>query len=429
MRVLLANTTCKLGGVSTFMLSLRRGLVAAGHECDLFFFERGSMEPHLPADWRIHYGTLADCMRLVATERVDVVHANNVDWATGISAVRRIGAKLIVTAHKVRDAARCYGWTTTNCDSLTAVSDGLRQELEAYTDLPVQVVHSGIDTQVFSPDERPRTAPPIVAWVGRSASLVKRLALFAAAAPALRAAGFRIWVVDQHNPAQAAELVPAAVATLRPLAEFWGAVPSDVMPDLYRMIAASGGAVVSTSEREGLGLSLLEAQACACLAIGPDAAGVNESVSPSHGGVLYPRDIAPTALAALIAVTLRDRRHADALRQRASEFVREQFSRAEMTRQYLAIYCDAPFGPPGSALERARRRLRLSPLFNWNAYLEQRWGVGQKQYSASREFFRRGERRLSAAAAREAIRTSPTLYMRPGRLAHLISTSLLANST
>ena len=425
MRVLLANSTCKLGGVSTFMLSLRRGLVAAGHECDLFFFERGSMEPHLPNDWRIHYGTLADCMRLVAATRVDVVHANNVDWATGISAVRRIGAKLIVTAHKVRDGARCYGWTTANCDSLTAVSDGLRQELAPYTDLPVQVVHSGIDTQMFSPDGRPRTSPPIVAWVGRSASLVKRLALLAAAAPALRAAGCRIWVVDQHGAEQAADLIPDAVATLRPIAEFWGAVPAAQMPELYRTIAASGGAVVSTSEREGLGLSLLEAQACACLAIGPDVAGVNESVSPQHGGVLYPGDIAPADLAALVAATVRDRRHTDALRERASEFVREHFSREEMARQYLRIYREAPFGPAGGALERARRRLRLSPFFNWNAYLEQRWGVGQKQYSASREFLTRGERRLSAAAAREAIRTSPTLYMRPGRLAHLISTSLL----
>ncbi|MQA31890.1 MAG: glycosyltransferase, partial [Luteitalea sp.] len=187
MKILLANSTCKVGGVSTFMLALRSGLIALGHQCELFFFQRGTMERHLPPDVRVHFGTLADCLRLVARERIDVVHANNVDWPTGISAVRHAGAKLVLTAHKARESAWTYGWTTANCDAMAAVSNWIGKDLQPYTDVPIQIVPNGIDTRRFSPRESGGAmGPPIVAWIGRGASPLKGLDIFAAAAPALR---------------------------------------------------------------------------------------------------------------------------------------------------------------------------------------------------------------------------------------------------
>ena len=156
------------------MLSLRAGLETAGHQCDLFFFNRGSMEPYLPVDG-VHFGTLSDCLRLVARMRVDVVHANNIDWTSGISAVRRSGARLVLTAHKVRERDRTYGWTAANCDALTVVSHGLKAILQPSTDAPVQVVYNGVDTSVFVPPGGPGAGPPIVAWVGRGGRTPKAL--------------------------------------------------------------------------------------------------------------------------------------------------------------------------------------------------------------------------------------------------------------
>ena len=146
MNILLANSSCKVGGVSTFLLSLRTELLARGHRCSMFFFEHGPMEAHLPRDAQAHFGGLADCLKLVADEAIDVVHANNVDWPTGISAVRRIGAKLVLTAHKVREPAWTYGWHSGNCDAFVTVSSWIRDELQPFTDVPIQVVHNGIDT-------------------------------------------------------------------------------------------------------------------------------------------------------------------------------------------------------------------------------------------------------------------------------------------
>ena len=46
-----------------------------------------------------------DLLRLAGDGGFDVVHANNTDWPTGISAVRQLGVKLVVSAHKVRPPA------------------------------------------------------------------------------------------------------------------------------------------------------------------------------------------------------------------------------------------------------------------------------------------------------------------------------------
>ena len=443
MKILLVNSTCKVGGVSTFMLSLRRALVAHGHACELFFFAGGSMEPLLPRDWPVHFGSLADCLRLVARARFDVVHANNVDWPNGVSAVRTLGVTLVVTAHKVREEDKTYGWTTRHCDAMTTVSDWIRRDLQPLTDVPIQVVPNGIDVHRFSPagvgDGRPtrnvqhrtrngealqfNAERPIVAWIGRGGSPWKRLDRFATLAPALHRAGLRLWIVDQHGPEKVSGVFPDAVRTLQPLAEFWGSVAYEAMPDLYRCVAASGGCVVSTSEREGLPLTLLEAQACGCPVAASDVRGNNECISPRHG-LLYSFEQSPEDTAAAIVGMLQD---ADAARMRgrdAAVYVRDAFSIGRMARHYLDIYANAPYRSSATVRSRLRARWRCSPVLHWRAYLEQRWSVGHLQLEASRELSGLGDWALSARAARASWRTSPTLFLKPSRLSRLLIAQL-----
>lgn len=426
MRVLLANTNCKIGGVTTFLVSLQSELVRIGHTCELFFFERGSGERDLPASARIHFGTLADLMRLVAVQRIDVVHANNIDWPTGISAVRRLGARLVLTAHKVREPAWTHGWTARNCDAFIAVSRWIRDGLQPFTDARIEVVHNGIDTRRFierhaqhGPEDD--SAAPIVAWIGRGAAPRKRLEGFAAIAPALRQAGLRVRVIDQQGPDQFAARCPEQARELLAVAERWQGIPFDAMPAFYREVAASGGCVVSTADMEGLPLTLLEAQACGCPVIGADVQGVNECVSPDHGGILYPLAIEPGALAALVIDAVRDRQVIDTRGRRASAFVHQHFSLAAMVERYLDIYRAAP---PGAVAGPVGSRHRLSPLLHWRAYLNERLGVGYTQYDTSHVLARTGDFGGAAAAAREALVTAPTMYARPERLAHLVRVSV-----
>lgn len=59
------------------------------------------------------------------------------------------------------------------------------------------------------------------------------------------------------------------------------------MPEIYSIIADSGGCVLSTSLREGLGNSLLEPMACKCPVVSSDSPGKNEVIINEQNGMLY----------------------------------------------------------------------------------------------------------------------------------------------
>jgi glycosyltransferase involved in cell wall biosynthesis len=350
------------------------------------------------------------------------VHANNIDWSAGISAVRHIGARLVLTAHKARESAWTYGWTSANCDALVAVSHAVRDALQPFTDVPIEVVQNGIDVARFTPDPPSTpTSPPIVAWIGRGGSPLKGIEKLAEIAPALHRAGVRLWIIDQHGPEKAAAVYPDAARVLEPLADRWAGVPFDAMPALYRDIAASGGCVLSTSIREGLPLTLLEAQASACTVIVSDVQGNNECVSAAHGGLLFPLDARGEAVAEMIRDALSNRRRLLERQQLAAAYARDRFSLQRMADRYVGVYAAPPRAAVGAVSARMKARLRLSPLVHWSDYLEQRWGVGWEQFVSSRALAARGEWRLAAGAGRASLRTSPTIFLKPQRLAHLVS--------
>jgi hypothetical protein len=192
------------------------------------------------------------------------------------------------------------------------------------------------------------------------------------------------------------------------------------MPRLYREIAASGGCILSTSVREGLPLTLLEAQASGCTVVASDVQGNDECVSAEHGGLLYPAGMDGDAVAELIRDALGDSRRLREWQRAAAAYARERFGLARMAEHYLRIYADPPSGSSGDTASRIKARLRLSPLVHWSDYVEQRWGVGYEQFASSRVLAQRGEWRLAAGAGSASLRTSPTLFLKPQRLAHLV---------
>ncbi len=421
MKILLTNRVCYVGGIETFMISLSQALRARGHQCELFFFERGPMEQYIPADCVAHFGGLADCLKLAGARNFDVVHATRDDWDVGISAVRNLGAKLIITNH----GGKSLVWTSATCDALTGVSKWIAEEQQPLTDLPVQVVMNGIATNRFKPGNVSGTNPaPIVAWVGRGIAVEhKRIDKFAAMAPLLHRAGLRIWLAEPYGPARVGEVLPDATRALQQVAEFWGSVPIARMPDFYRKVAASGGCLVSTSVWEAFGLVLAEAMACGCMVIGPDVGGVNEVVNPAHGGLLYPFETGSVELADLIVKALRDKELMRRQREAGVWYARERFDLNRMAEEYLRVYEAAP-SPQLTSMAGIRARLRLSPLFHWADYLGHCWTPGHHQFETSQELVEQQEWKLAAAAARASLTTCPTLFVSPKRLAHLLKTQV-----
>lgn len=419
MRILLVNGNCLVGGVETFMLTWAKALQARGYSCELFFFEHGPMENQIPPSIRTHFGDLVDCLRLVRDQKIDVVHGSSVDWNLGISALRYVGAKLVITIH---NGFIFPAWNSTNCDALVACSRWLTRTQQRFTDLPVQTIPYSIDTGLFHPDEGTKqTSSPIVAWVGRASDLqAKRIDRFAAVAPFLHRAGVRLWIADPDGPEKVAEVAPQVVETLLPLADFWGAVPRDQMPNFFRQVAASGGCCLCTSDREGLPLTLIEAQACSCPVIGSNIPGVDELVHEQHGGVLYSPDSDSGELASLIVSVLTDKAGMAWRRQACARYARENFSLERMAQQYLKVYEEAPY-PRRKTFAAVRARLRISPL-NFGFYAAHRWLAGRVLYETSRNLARQRSWDLAAAVMRASLRACPTIYIRPKRVYHLVET-------
>lgn len=416
MRVLLVNKVCNVGGLESFSVALAQELRRGGHECELFFFARGPMEQYLPADCVAHFGGLGDCLRLVRTRGFEIVHVGCADYELGISAVRELGAKLIVTSHGGVSPV----WTSATCDAFVGCASWLAEAQQPLTDLPVQVVLNGIDTDRFKPAPSTAPAQPIVAWAGRGVELQhKRIDKLAAIAPALQRAGVHLWLAEPYGPAAVERVAPEAARTLLSIAEFWEPVPARQMPNFLQTVAASGGCLLSTSSLEGLPLVLLEAQACGCPVIAPDVRGINECVDEAHGGVLYPYEIEAARLAELVLATLGDAQTMNWRRAVCAQYACARFSLRRMAKEYLQIYAAAPYAPQ-SGWAGLRARLRLSPLLHWPDYIGQRWSPGVRQYEASRKLMETKEWDLAAAAARASLATCPTLFTKSARLAHLL---------
>lgn len=420
MKILLVSRDCQVGGVEMFTVSLAATLNKLGHNCELFFFNRGPMEEHLPADGVVRFGDLGDLLKYVERNGFDVVHGNSGDWEHGLAAVRSTGTRLVVTSHGwvVSD------WNAATCDGIACCSAWQAAEQQKHTDLPVCTIVNGIDMNRFVPiaESAVGSSTPIIAWVGRGrATVQKRIDKLAAIAPALRRAGVRLWIADPYGPIETELYAPEAVQTLLPLVEFWEGVPKQRIPDFYRDVAASGGCVLSTSSFEGLPLALIEAQACGCPVIGADVKGVNEAVNPTHGGVLYPFEVSAEELVRLVLETIGDAEAMKWRRTASAQHARKSFSLQRMADDYVRFYEEVLVSDV-----RAQNQLRLRdcllPVTDWQDYIGRRWRAGSSQYEASRRLAERGEWELARRIARVSLSTCPTLYTRPERLKHLLRT-------
>ena len=424
MKVLFVNKDCLIGGIETFMVSMAEALQEKGHECELFFFEKGPMAEEIPDSLPSHFGSLGDLLELVSSKSFDIVHGNSSDWDHGLSAVRQVGAKLVVTVHSDWLVS---AWSSINCDAFTGCSRWLSEAQQVLTDLRVQTIYNGIDTNQFKPSEEFEVADktdeqissPIVAWVGRGPDLrAKRIDKLAAVAGMLREAGIRIWVADPHGFEKLNAVAPNSAVSLRESAEFWQGVPREEMPTFFRAVSASGGCILSTSFSEGLGLALVEAQACGCPAIGTDVKGVNEVLRPEHGGRLVPFDASPNELADIVISMIWDKQGMQRRRGLCSRFARECFNARKVAEEYLRVYRET-LATPRSLVRRGRVRHFLKPLVSWQSFIENNWSSGQYQFETSQKLASQGKWKLAAAAARAAFITCPTLYFKPSRLTHL----------
>ncbi len=270
--------------LGAFVQGIERALAERGHEIELAVTRgRGGGK-------RRHLRLARDVRRAAKRFQPDVVYAHFL-VPTGLSAVRFGGAPVVVTAHgrDVRNIGAYPGIAAATrhvarrASSLIAVSDYLRQELEAK--IPeargkTEVVDCGVDLELFKGSVPQSQNGPVFVCVG---SLIERKNVVRLAdAFASLETGRLVFVGDGPLRSQLEG---------RPNVEVTGRVPHEQVP---RYIAEST-VLCQPSTIEPFGQALLEAMASERSVVATRIGGPPEFVSPEAGVLVDPLDTAALA--------------------------------------------------------------------------------------------------------------------------------------
>jgi len=309
------------------MLLLGRQLVSRGISCEYWFCRTSNRFADFEAQGGATLGPLSKLAPRFARREFDVVHMTATDPAAPLVARIAGDARVVVTAR----GAIGDQWNHATCHAYTAISKGMAQVNQPYTDLEVEVVRNSIDVSRYAPPRERTNGPPIVAFVGRTTAKEKDFARFTRIARRLSAQPLRIWIADPH---QASWEKFDGQAVERIEAERWEPVPHGNMPDFYRAVAASGGLVLITSISEGFGNVAPEAAACGARVAAPDVLGLREAVVDGVTGRLFPADASDDD----VASSLRDWLSAPHDAAACADATCREFSPAVMVDAYTAVY-------------------------------------------------------------------------------------------
>lgn len=165
----------------------------------------------------------------------------------------------------------------------------------------LSVVHNGVDTAFYQARQHERSANPLLLYLGRL-KRYKRVDLVIDALAHLRESGSRVRLVvagdGDHRPELERRVRDRG---LDAQVQFEGVVSEERKRELYHQAWIH----VLTSEKEGWGLSVVEAGACGTPSVASDSPGLAEAVKHEQTGLLVSHGDA-RVLAAALARLLND---------------------------------------------------------------------------------------------------------------------------
>jgi glycosyltransferase involved in cell wall biosynthesis len=364
MRVLHVTSHLNIGGITTYILTLSRLLVARGHQCRITSgggqlaeearaagIEHWPADLHTSADFSLHVWRASQQLAArLRREPVDLLHAHTrVGQVVAHQLARRLGVPFVSTWHGIyrlnlgRRLWPCLG------DLTIAISAPVREHLIRTFRVPparIRLVWNGVDPERFAvpPDAEALQAfrrqwglppgHPVVGFIGRLAGgRVKGIDLLLAAAQHLaeRMPELHVLIVgdgpqgsllrrevERRGLAGRVHMVGAATDVRVPLA----------LMDVF---------VFPARWPEGFGLSLLEAMAAGKPVVAHCIGAVPDIVEDGASGCLVTPEDVP-AMAGAILRLLQDGEAATRLGQAAQRRAREVFSLGRMVDQVEAVY-------------------------------------------------------------------------------------------
>ncbi len=182
----------------------------------------------------------------------------------------------------------------------------------------IEIVHNGVDHTIYNPDESMRSTDPLIVCVTRLKKY-KGVHLLLRAMLAVREEirDAKLIVAGRGNYEPKLRRLTARLG-LEDCVEFSGFVTREEMASLYRRAQV----VVNPSAKEGWGLTVLEANACATAVVAAEAPGLRDSVIHDQTGLLYPHSDTG-AMAAAVVKLLKDKELRTRLGEKSLEWSRE----------------------------------------------------------------------------------------------------------
>jgi len=269
---------------------------------------------------------------LLRDERADIVHTHTFgSHVVGTRAARRANLPQVRTEHHVMhyfdaSSSAFTRWAAARTDRFVAVSEYVRTilcETAPAVAERTRVVRNGVDTEYWSP--RPRPTGGFRAGIVCRLTAWKRVAL---AVEAAALAGAELTVVGDGEERRVLEVL---ALKRRARVSFLGH-QKDPRPAI-----ADCDVILSTADREPLGLSVLESLSMGCPVIAFAGGGIPEIVVDGVTGWLV-QESSATAFAGAIDEARLDRARLGVMGVAARRFAQKHGSVDQMCEGYAATY-------------------------------------------------------------------------------------------
>ena len=352
MKILYLANHLNIGGITSYLFSLARGMKARGERVYLAS-SGGEREEDFIAEGirciRVPLGTKSEAspkilfsflqlLPLIKENEIDIIHCNTrVTQVLGALLARFSGRPYISRCHGFfkkrfsRLVFPCWG------KKVIAISEAVRNHLvEDFKVSPedIRVIHNGIDLERFQVKIKKDFGlgpGPVVGIIARLSDVKGHAYLIQAMPEVLtRIPAVKLLIVGDGKTKD--ELVN--------MVERLGLAGSvSFLPSLRdtREALSLMDVFVLPSLKEGLGLSLMEAMAAGLAVIGSDVGGIRNLIQHGQNGILVAaQDV--HQLARAILELLGDRNKREYLGNNAREFIRDNFSLEKMIVETQEVY-------------------------------------------------------------------------------------------
>ena len=210
------------------------------------------------------------------------------------------------------------------------VSRSSKEEAERFGIRGIEIVPNGVDLEFYKPNPNSKTSFPTILFLGRLKRYKRLEHLLKAFEIVSRRVKAELWIVGEGDAKEELEKLAEELG-IQDRIRFFGFVKEELKVELLD----KAWFFVMTSEKEGWGLTVIEANACGTPCIAYDVPGLRDSINHGYNGLLV-KDGDVEALADAIVKLLLDDNLREELSINAVEWS-EQFSWDKSTEEFLKV--------------------------------------------------------------------------------------------